>query len=305
MVIAASTDSTAKEGTLPVCLKRAALVKAGEFIKVRVDDEEEWFLNPLLNLHLPELGGKDFTQQVQMPESFVSWLRAQLGNRVRALRSDGFVGLFSSQQMVIQGRFKDSRLRQALARNPAITAKLDGALERQMPPGETTDEGIENLGMVLPCDDSQLRIVQRANFGSSLIVEGPPGTGKTQTIANIIGNALWRGENVLFVCEKRTAVSQVARTRDRAREAVLRQRGWRIHRVWSTNWWNFEEQEKQAIRDQIAAARAALKIEPKEREIRESQSSGGFRFVPRNEVPGDPDVGQNPHSDGDNYFKLS
>jgi very-short-patch-repair endonuclease len=51
--------------------------------------------------------------------------------------------------------------------------------------------------------------------------------------------------------------SLVARTRDRAREAILRQRGWKIHRVWSTNWWNFEEQEKQGIREAIAAARAA------------------------------------------------
>ena len=177
MVIAAASDSTAKEGLLPVCLKRAALVNVGDLIKVRVDDEAEWQLNPLLSLHLPELSGRDFSQQARTPETFVTWLRAQLGNRVRALRAEGFVGLFSSQQMVIQGRFKDSRLRQALARNPAIKAKLDGTQEEQLPADETTDDGIEDLGMVLPCDDSQLRIVQRANFGSSLIVEGPPGHG--------------------------------------------------------------------------------------------------------------------------------
>lgn len=99
--------------------------------------------------------------------------------------------------------------------------------------------------------------------------------------------------------------SLVARTRDRARESVLRQRGWRIHRVWSANWWNFEEQEKQAIRDQIAAARVALKNERKERMPRETQTSAGVRFVARSEVPRDADVGQTPRAEGDNYFKFS
>ena len=47
----------------------------------------------------------------------------------------------------------------------------------------------------------------------------------------------------------------VARTRDRARQRILEKLGWRFHRVWSTNWWFFEQQEKQAIVDAINAAR--------------------------------------------------
>jgi very-short-patch-repair endonuclease len=49
----------------------------------------------------------------------------------------------------------------------------------------------------------------------------------------------------------------VARTRDRARQRILEKLGWRFHRVWSTNWWFFEQQEKQAIVDAINAAREA------------------------------------------------
>jgi len=85
----------------------------------------------------------------------------------------------------------------------------------------------------------------------------------------------------------------------------LRWHGWRIHRVWSINWWNFEEQEKPAIRDQIAAARVAQKNEAKEQKARVLQSGAGVRFVPRNEVPRDADVAEKPHSDGDHYFKFS
>ena len=53
--------------------------------------------------------------------------------------------------------------------------------------------------------------------------------------------------------------SLVARTRDRARQNILKKRGWNIHRVWSTNWWYFEEQDKQSIIDSINAARLRLK----------------------------------------------
>ena len=40
-------------------------------------------------------------------------------------------------------------------------------------------------------------------------MHGPPGTGKSQTIVNIIGNHLARGERVLFVCDRRTALDVV------------------------------------------------------------------------------------------------
>jgi len=70
-----------------------------------------------------------------------------------------------------------------------------------------------------------------------------------------------RGKNVLAIeCDGAAYHSSlVARTRDRARQRILEERGWRgrIHRVWSTNWWYFENQEKQAILDAIAGARHA------------------------------------------------
>ena len=57
-----------------------------------------------------------------------------------------------------------------------------------------------------------------------------------------------RGRNILAIeCDGAGYHSSlVARTRDRARQRVLETLGWRIHRVWSTNWWYFEQQEKES-----------------------------------------------------------
>jgi very-short-patch-repair endonuclease len=70
-----------------------------------------------------------------------------------------------------------------------------------------------------------------------------------------------RGRNLLAIeCDGAGYHSSlVARTRDRARQRILEKLGWRIHRVWSTNWWFFEQQEKEAIAAAINAAREAAK----------------------------------------------
>lgn len=59
------------------------------------------------------------------------------------------------------------------------------------------------------CDSSQLAAVNAAADGLSFVLEGPPGTGKSQTITNMIADALARGKTVLFVSEKIAALSVV------------------------------------------------------------------------------------------------
>jgi very-short-patch-repair endonuclease len=46
---------------------------------------------------------------------------------------------------------------------------------------------------------------------SNAVIEGPPGTGKSQTIANLIAALIAQGKSVLFVCEKRAALDVVKR----------------------------------------------------------------------------------------------
>lgn len=61
----------------------------------------------------------------------------------------------------------------------------------------------------IDCDSSQLAAVNAAADGHSFVLEGPPGTGKSQTITNIIADTLARGKTVLFVSEKIAALTVV------------------------------------------------------------------------------------------------
>ena len=63
--------------------------------------------------------------------------------------------------------------------------------------------------MITRADPCQAAAVEEAATARALVIHGPPGTGKSQTIANIIGDHLARGERVLFVCDKRTALDVV------------------------------------------------------------------------------------------------
>lgn len=77
------------------------------------------------------------------------------------------------------------------------------------PPARDLDVVIEALP--LTADATQARVVAEAVAGRSFVVEGPPGTGKSQTIANLIFRALATGRTVMFVAEKRSALDVVAR----------------------------------------------------------------------------------------------
>ena len=65
-----------------------------------------------------------------------------------------------------------------------------------------------------PADASQLRAIAEADAGRTFVLEGPPGTGKSQTITNLLTHAVADGKRVLFVAEKRAALDVVARRLD-------------------------------------------------------------------------------------------
>lgn len=63
----------------------------------------------------------------------------------------------------------------------------------------------------LPADSSQLAAMMAAAEGLDFVLIGPPGTGKSQTIANMIAQCLAGGRSVLFVAEKTAALNVVYR----------------------------------------------------------------------------------------------
>lgn len=58
-------------------------------------------------------------------------------------------------------------------------------------------------------DPSQEAAVLEARSGKGLLVEGPPGTGKSQTIVNMVADAIGTGRTLLVVCQKQAALEVV------------------------------------------------------------------------------------------------
>lgn len=62
---------------------------------------------------------------------------------------------------------------------------------------------------LLPTDGSQEQILQLVRSEEGLVVHGPPGTGKSQVIVNLITDALNQDKRILVVCQKRAALDVV------------------------------------------------------------------------------------------------
>jgi hypothetical protein len=63
--------------------------------------------------------------------------------------------------------------------------------------------------LVLDADSSQHQAINSVLGGRHTVIKGPPGTGKSQTIANLIAALVADGKRVLFVAEKRAAILAV------------------------------------------------------------------------------------------------
>ena len=79
------------------------------------------------------------------------------------------------------------------------------------PAGLDNDVDAQNIYTPMSSDSSQLSAIIAAGRGKNFVLIGPPGTGKSQTITNMIAHCLGHGKTVLFVAEKSAALNVVHR----------------------------------------------------------------------------------------------
>lgn len=101
----------------------------------------------------------------------------------------------------------ESEIVRALAGDGAAITKLqkDPGIDVSAP--DYVEPELENL--ILDADSSQIQAINTAMSGHTVVIEGPPGTGKSQTIANLLAESLASGKRVLFVAQKRAAITAV------------------------------------------------------------------------------------------------
>ncbi|NIY46242.1 AAA domain-containing protein [Cedecea colo] len=90
-----------------------------------------------------------------------------------------------------------------------ILAHPDTALEAYCCGKNTVRSAPDNFIYPFGLNESQMKAVEQAFSAQISVIEGPPGTGKTQTILNILANILMRNGSVAIVSNNNTAVDNV------------------------------------------------------------------------------------------------
>jgi len=129
-----------------------------------------------------------------------------------------YLGFFSFTKFVM---FQDLDpdhwpLELSFDQNPIIKSMFNPETQ-ELDPGfleEDVDYKLKSRDVytVLDADSSQIAVIEDVKHGKNLVVEGPPGTGKSQTIVNLIAELMASGKTVLFVSEKMAAL-QVVKSR--------------------------------------------------------------------------------------------
>lgn len=207
---------------LPVSLERKS-VRSG--VKMVANDDE-----PRFNTTLLELLKKDFGIEIHglsgaLPEDESGVDVAGIWNRVRHAIKEvpGFevveetvLGHFSFAKYLMWKDLVDRS--EGLKESPVVRHLLDTPREsyesdiRFVDPKEIDREYTPaDLLTPLPADSSQMAAIATADRGKDFVIIGPPGTGKSQTIGNLIAHMLGKGKKVLFVSEKTAALEVVHR----------------------------------------------------------------------------------------------
>ncbi|MET9967560.1 DUF4011 domain-containing protein, partial [Streptomyces sp. NPDC006356] len=222
----AETGSDAPLVLLPVALERT---KNGR-IRLRTNDEEEPRHNPALKVKLEQFH-IDWTSVTELdptdlPAVLSAATHAVAGKNGWQVTDRVVAALFASHKESMYQDLLDNEdrvLGSDLVRAMALGAESGLASDRfdfEEIDLDRIDElsPPENSPLVLDADASQRQAVAAAVAGHSFVLDGPPGTGKSQTITNMIAALMHSGRSVLFVSEKAAALDVVL---DRLRSVGL------------------------------------------------------------------------------------
>ena len=101
----------------------------------------------------------------------------------------------------------ESELVRAMAGDSEAISSIQNQDSIPLDSPDTSDPSTEHL--ILEADASQSQVIASAIKGKVVVVEGPPGTGKSQTISNLLAEAIANNLSVLFVAQKRAAITAV------------------------------------------------------------------------------------------------
>lgn len=203
---------------LPVDIVRKSALKG---YVVRIRDEE-----PQMNITLLEMLRQDFGLTISgldpLPTDDKGVDLSLIFNIIRQAVMDksrwdveslAFLGIFSFGQFIMWNdiRNRSEELRQNKIVASLMTGNLEWEQKDSFPKADNLDAIFSPADLAIPTstDSSQLTAICAASEGNSFVLHGPPGTGKSQTITNIIANMLFQGKTVLFIAEKMAALSVV------------------------------------------------------------------------------------------------
>jgi transcription elongation GreA/GreB family factor len=177
-------------------------------------------LKQQFNIHLPEFGEDD------SPEDYFETIEELIRLKDRwKIRRQIVLSMLSFAKMVLvndldPGRWPDGDKGNLLTTHPLVKGVFIG-LEEDRTDSDGQEFDVDehpdnNLPLIYDADTYQHRALIDALEGKNMVVNGPPGTGKSQTITNLIAAGLRRGKRILFISEKLAALQVVKKRLEKA-----------------------------------------------------------------------------------------
>ena len=211
---------------LPLELHRRKVGQQYQYSVQALDEKAE--ANRTLELVLRERFGVVLPSFVddETPEGYFRKLKEICDEKAHwGARRFVTIGLFPFAKMAIYDDLDVDRASpsaDAVIGHEAIRKMVASAGDAESPAAEEYELDDPEIDIALPpliydADSSQHSAIIDALSEKNVAIHGPPGTGKSQTITNIIDAAIGAGKSVLFVSEKMAALDVVSDRMNKAR----------------------------------------------------------------------------------------